>query len=279
MSVRSLAAVSLVVLALAGCGRSGPPAPVEVRGIGTGETSPNSMARSTAPGVEGGTYTPPPGYGGRPAAAPAYSSVQTQPLGEPNDPYAQAAAMQPPANVRMNPPPPNAQGSVVASPPGQPQVLGTISADTPVTSGVPVNEPSAAPAAVASVDQGTGSFGWPLRGRIISGFGPKSGGQANDGLNISAPLGTAVLAAKEGTVAYAGNELRSFGNMVLVRHAGGMFTVYAHLDQIQVAKDAPITKGQTVGTVGQSGGVSEPQLHFEVRRGSNPQDPMKYLSR
>lgn len=290
---KGVASLIAVTLLLAACARGGPPAPVEVRGIGTGETSP-SMAGASAsasnnpPPVMGGTYTPPPGYGNTPAASTYGSpSVQTQTLGEPNDAYAQAAQ-----NVRMSPPPPGVtptspaqDGALRASQPGQSQVLGTMSADTPVSRGVPVqgDAPPAAPAttttATASVDQGTGAYGWPLRGRLISGFGPKDGGQANDGLNIASPLGTQVLASKEGTVAYAGNELRGFGNMVLVRHSGGMFTVYAHLDQILVSKDAAISKAQVVGTVGQSGGVSEPQLHFEIRRGSTPQDPMKYLSR
>ncbi len=294
-NLKSLTALSLVLLALAACGRGGPPAPIEHRGVGSGETSPNMAATSTynspAP-IQGGTYTPPPGYGSR-------APVQAQTLGEPNDGYAQAAnTSTTPAGVRMNPPPatPYNPHAVVASQPGQPQVLGTMPANTPVTSGVPVNAPvqparepllnssgatttTTTTTTSSTIDQGTGDYGWPLRGRLISGFGAKADGQSNDGLNIAAPLGTSVYASKDGTVAYAGNELRSFGNMVLVRHPGGMFTVYAHLDQIYVTKEAPITKGQVVGTVGQSGGVSEPQLHFEVRRGSNPQDPMKYLSR
>lgn len=298
----TLTALSLVLLALAACGRGGPPAPVEIRGIGTGETSPGAATRGTsssASSVQGSSYTPPPGYGSAAARSASSGSIQTQTLGEPNDAYAQAATQPAPAqDIRINPPPVGANtvnnvanntDAVRASQPGQPQVLGTMPANTPVTRGVPVAPETAAPAAPAAtssaaastapIDQGSGSFGWPIRGRVISNFGDKPNGQANDGLNIAAPLGTQVLAAKDGTVAYAGNELRSFGNMVLVRHPGGMFTVYAHLDQILVTKDAPITKGQVVGTVGQSGGVSEPQLHFEVRRGSNPQDPMKYLSR
>lgn len=298
MKSRISLVILVSVLALAACTREGPPAPVEVRGIGSGETSPsmagtsgNSSYNNPAP-VMGGTYTPPPGYGNTPSSSYGSTSVQAQTLGEPNDAYAQAAQ-----NVHMNPPPPTSGStpspdSVRVNQPGQPQVLGTMSANTPVSRGVPVQSDasppaapvapaSAAPATVAAApaDQGTGAYGWPLRGHLISGFGPKNGGQANDGLNIASPLGTQVLASKDGTVAYAGNELRGFGNMVLVRHSGGMFTVYAHLDQIMVSKDASVTRGQVVGTVGQSGGVSEPQLHFEIRRGSTPQDPMKYLSR
>lgn len=287
MPSKSLTALSLVVLVLAACGRGGPPAPVEVRGIGTGETSPGMASANTyGTTAQNNAYIPPQGYGNR-------STVQAQSIGEPNDAYAQTSgSYSTPVDARMNPPPANPpSGTIIASQPGQPQTLGTMPANTPVTSGVPVDssrEPLANTSSVTTnttttttvtVDQGTGDYGWPLRGRLISGFGPKSDGQSNDGLNIAAPLGTSVYASKAGTVAYAGNELRSFGNMVLVRHPGGMFTVYAHLDQISVSKEAPISKGQVVGTVGQSGGVSEPQLHFEIRRGSNPQDPMKYLSR
>lgn len=119
----------------------------------------------------------------------------------------------------------------------------------------------------------TGRFLMPVKGSVISGFGPKSGGQHNDGVNIAAPKGTAVVAADNGVVAYVGNELRGFGNLLLIRHADGWVTAYAHLDHINVERGAEVKRGQKIGAVGQSGGVPSPQLHFEVRKGSQAVDP------
>lgn len=279
MKLHRFTVLTCAVLLLAACARSGPPAPVEMRGVGSGEVRPGSYgsashSASSPEPVMGGTYTPPPGYG-----STSGSSIQAQSLGEPNDPYSQAAAA--PANGQsIAPATPQPLGTYPqgTAPQNQQQVLGTMPSTTatpPAMTSTPPN--SAAP--TATEVQGSGEFGWPLRGRLISGYGPKPDGQKNEGLNIAAPLGTSVFASKDGTVAYAGNELRGFGNMVLVRHSGGMFTVYAHLDQISVSKGAAITKGQVVGTVGQSGGMTEPQLHFEVRQNSTPQDPMRYLGR
>ena len=122
------------------------------------------------------------------------------------------------------------------------------------------------------------SFAWPVRGAIASDFGPKPGGLANDGINISAPRGTAVRAADNGVVTYAGNELRGFGNLVLIRHAGGWVTAYAHLDGIDVQTGAEVQRGQIVGRVGQTGNVAEPQLHFEIRRAGSPVNPRQFLT-
>jgi len=133
---------------------------------------------------------------------------------------------------------------------------------------------SAAPAVPARA--GT-RFAWPLRGQIISDYGPKPDGLHNDGINIAAPAGATVAAADNGVVAYAGNELRGFGNLVLIRHADGWMTAYAHLDEIKVERNQRVTRGQAIGTVGQSGGVTSPQLHFEVRRGSRAVNPMEHM--
>ena len=119
---------------------------------------------------------------------------------------------------------------------------------------------------------------WPVSGTILSEFGPKSGGLHNDGINIAAAKGTAVRAADEGTVAYAGNELKGFGNLVLVRHADGWMTAYAHLDRMDVDRGAPVKRGQIIGTVGATGNVRAPQLHFELRRGSRAVDPRERLA-
>lgn len=123
----------------------------------------------------------------------------------------------------------------------------------------------------------TKGFIWPVKGRVISGYGPKDGGLYNDGINIAAPRGTPVLSAAEGTVAYVGDSLKSYGNLVLVRHPGGMVTAYAHLNNVTVKPGMKLRKGQPIGTVGSTGAVANAQLHFEVRRGAATLNPREYL--
>jgi murein DD-endopeptidase MepM/ murein hydrolase activator NlpD len=118
---------------------------------------------------------------------------------------------------------------------------------------------------------------WPVRGRLIAGFGPSGKGLHNDGINIGAPQGTKVLAAESGIVAYAGSELKGFGNLLLIRHADGITTAYAHNEKLLVARGDEVKKGQLVATVGKTGNVDTPQLHFEVRVGTQAVDPMGYL--
>ena len=118
---------------------------------------------------------------------------------------------------------------------------------------------------------------WPVSGKVISAFGPKAGGLHNDGINIAAPRGAPVLSADAGTVVYTGDELEGYGNLVLIRHSDGMITAYAHLAAVHVTRGAAVMRGQTIGTVGSTGSVDHPQLHFEVRRGSSALDPEQYL--
>ena len=120
-------------------------------------------------------------------------------------------------------------------------------------------------------------FLWPVKGKIISGFGPKKGGLNNDGINIAAPAGTHVMAADNGVVAYAGNELRGFGNLLLIRHADGWVTAYAHNAKLLVKRGEKVRRGQPIAEIGSTGNVSAPQLHFEIRKGTDPVDPLKYL--
>ena len=120
-------------------------------------------------------------------------------------------------------------------------------------------------------------FLWPVRGRIISNFGPRAGGLHNDGINIAAPKGMAILAAENGVVAYAGKELRGFGNLLLIKHAGGWTTAYAHADKVFVRRGDRVKRGQTIATIGSSGSVGRPQLHFELRQGSRALDPRREL--
>ncbi|MCW0236431.1 MAG: LysM peptidoglycan-binding domain-containing M23 family metallopeptidase [Ferrovibrio sp.] len=122
------------------------------------------------------------------------------------------------------------------------------------------------------------TFSWPVRGRVLAGFGPTPDGLHNDGINIAARAGAPVIAAENGVVVYAGSELKGFGNLLLVRHADGWMTAYAHLDKALVKKGQKVTRGQAIGTVGSTGGVGQPQLHFEIRRGTQAVDPAKFLS-
>ncbi len=122
-----------------------------------------------------------------------------------------------------------------------------------------------------------GQFSWPARGRVVSYFGPQADGRHNDGINIVVAAGTPVEAAENGVVAYTGNELRGFGNLVLIKHAEGWITAYAHNQEILVHKGEQVTRGQLIARAGASGSVSEPQVHFEVRKGTRALDPLTVL--
>ena len=117
------------------------------------------------------------------------------------------------------------------------------------------------------------SFAWPVRGKIVSDFGSGDLGRRNDGVNIAAPAGTAVRAAADGEVVYRGSELDGFGNLLLVKHAGGYVTAYAHNDTMLVKKGQRVNQGQIIAKVGQTGAVSSPQLHFEIRENLQSVDP------
>jgi murein DD-endopeptidase MepM/ murein hydrolase activator NlpD len=147
------------------------------------------------------------------------------------------------------------------------------------TSSVNMVKPTATPADDDSAGASGGpGFRWPVRGRIVAGFGPKPTGQQNDGINLSVPEGTPVKASDDGVVAYAGNELKGYGNLVLIRHSNGFVTAYAHASELLVKRGDKIKRGQVVAKSGQTGNVSSPQLHFEIRKGSTPVDPMQHLS-
>ena len=120
---------------------------------------------------------------------------------------------------------------------------------------------------------------WPVQGRIITGFGRRNDGTHNDGVNISVPLGTEVHAAEKGVVAYAGSELKGYGNLVLLRHDNGWVTAYAHNDQLTVRRGDKVQRGQVIARAGRTGSVDQPQLHFELRQGSKPVDPVPFLER
>jgi murein DD-endopeptidase MepM/ murein hydrolase activator NlpD len=134
------------------------------------------------------------------------------------------------------------------------------------------------PAAVTVPPRAGRAFVWPVRGRVVSDYGPKGGGLHNDGINIAAAQGTPIRAAESGVVVYAGNELRGFGNLILLQHADGWMTTYAHADEIVVQRGEQVRRGQVIGKVGATGNVTSPQVHFEIRRGSRAVNPHEHLA-
>jgi murein DD-endopeptidase MepM/ murein hydrolase activator NlpD len=122
------------------------------------------------------------------------------------------------------------------------------------------------------------TFRWPVRGKVITSYGAKTNGKSNDGINLAVPEGTPVKAAEDGVVAYSGNELKGYGNLVLVRHSNGYVTAYAHASELLVKRGDTIKRGQIIAKSGQSGEVASPQLHFEIRKGSSPVDPLQFLN-
>jgi len=142
----------------------------------------------------------------------------------------------------------------------------------PSTANGPAAGPTqgAAPSDAQIAQLGKGRFQWPLKGDLLSDFGAKPGGQRNDGINIQAEAGASVRAAADGDVVYAGDQVPGFGNLVLIKHADGWVTAYGHLGRVDVKMQQKVTQGQQIGQAGQTGGVPEPQLHFEVRYAPNP---------
>ena len=121
-------------------------------------------------------------------------------------------------------------------------------------------------------------FIWPVKGKILNGFGSLTPGFFNDGINISSTLGTSVKASLEGEIVYSGNEIPGYGNLILIKHSKNWITAYAHLEKIVKKKGNYVKKGETIGLVGKTGNVSEVQLHFEIRKGKEAVNPLKYLS-
>jgi murein DD-endopeptidase MepM/ murein hydrolase activator NlpD len=135
-----------------------------------------------------------------------------------------------------------------------------------------------APAKAAETTSGLPTFRWPVRGKVVTSYGAKTNGKSNDGINVAVPEGTPVKAAEDGVVAYSGNELKGYGNLVLVRHSNGYVTAYAHASELMVKRGDTIKRGQVIAKSGQSGEVASPQLHFEIRKGSSPVDPLQFLN-
>ncbi len=127
--------------------------------------------------------------------------------------------------------------------------------------------------------QSTNLLKWPVKGDVIKRFGKQENGEYNDAISIKAQKGDNIVAAENGEVAYTGNELKNYGNIIIVKHSNGILSIYGHCDTINVKVKDKVTKGQVIGTVGQTGTVSEPQLYFAVRKGRVAMDPLKYLEK
>lgn len=187
--------------------------------------------------------------------------------------FASTPSSPPPQQTARAPVPPTKPVKApIVAPTHVPVGDGKVAALPPKKPSVPGSRVSAPPARTGK------GFVWPLKGRVVSNFGAKDGGLRNDGINIRAPKGTPVRAAENGVVAYAGNEIRGFGNLLLIKHTGGYVTAYAHNDALLVQRGQKVTRGQKISTVGSTGTVAEPQLHFEIRKGRRPKDPRTYLS-
>jgi murein DD-endopeptidase MepM/ murein hydrolase activator NlpD len=141
------------------------------------------------------------------------------------------------------------------------------------TTTTPSKAPTVAKDPLPAPPAAVGGFQWPVQGRILSSFGPKANGLHNDGVNIAAEMGAPVKAAQSGVVAYAGNELKGYGNLLLIRHDNGWMTAYAHNSKLLVQRGDTVVRGQTIAEAGNSGSVVTPQVHFEIRKGAKAVDP------
>ena len=269
-----------------------------------GET-PRAAAQETAPRADGDAAGTPPAE----AEAADVEPPAASPLPEAWEPEAHdrkaARPTEPQADDRRvarrpepEPPAPVREARVAsepapaATPASAPEATPTTaSAATPASAPAPATRPARAEAAPSSSSKlraeaasvplppARNTFLWPVEGQVISRFGSKPGGRHNDGINIAAPVGSDIRASRSGVVAYAGNELRGYGNLVLIRHDGGWMTAYAHNDSLLVGKGDVVRRGQVISRSGNTGRVSRPQAHFEIRRDGEPQDPLRLLTR
>jgi biotin carboxyl carrier protein len=228
------------------------------RPLASAAPPPAAVQRGDTPIPLGGVHPPPPAPG-----APTPLAGTREPAVVPLDrapPAEQPGAAAPPPSLTppKAPPPPPGERSVAE----EAREEGS----------------GAAPAGAAAPATHGGRFPWPVRGPIVASYGSTANGGRNDGINIAAPRGTPIRAIAAGEVAYAGNELRGYGNLVLIKHDDGWISAYAHCDQLLVKKGDKVAAGQVIAKVGTTGGVSEPQLHFELRRGKRAVDPREFLA-
>jgi murein DD-endopeptidase MepM/ murein hydrolase activator NlpD len=177
--------------------------------------------------------------------------------------------LQVPGHAAAAAPPRVVQGST--APPAQPRIINPGGEQTAALSDRG-REAAAPPSA-------SGRFRWPARGRVIASFGKRPDGTHHDGINIALPQGADIHAVESGRVAYAGNEIKGYGNLVLIRHDNGWVSAYAHADKLLVKREDVVRRGQVIARAGKTGTVEQPQLHFELRQGSKPVDPLQHLER
>jgi len=259
--------------------------PPAVRPAGT-----TAAPQARGSGIETETLAPMPGsQAAAQPTQPVQPSSRPQPApsapapaaGAPPDPAVtadRAASGMPPVRTVDIP----ARGAPPADRGTAPQPATPTPSPTAAPAQPPTTQPAAPPVETAAVmpppqPRAAKRFQWPLRGEILSEFGSKPGGLYNDGINIAAAQGTPVTAAENGVVVYAGNELKGYGNLILVRHADGWLTSYAHLDRMEVERGQQVQRGQRLGTVGRTGNVRSPQLHFGIRRNEKALDPREHL--
>lgn len=204
----------------------------------------------------------------------------TMPAAAPSKPLTTASvpASAPAAATRVAaaPAPMPAPAKAAAAKPSAPSAASTAKIDQKAAETIAVAREPAVEEPSGSAAHG--SFRWPVRGRVISEFGSKTNGEKNEGINLAVPEGTSVKAADDGEVIYSGNELKGYGNLVLVRHPNGYVTAYAHASELLVNRGDRISRGQIIARAGATGSVNQPQLHFELRKGQRAIDPKPYLA-
>jgi murein DD-endopeptidase MepM/ murein hydrolase activator NlpD len=286
----------------ASSGGAAPASPALTPAPAAGPAVPAPQSPSQTPPQTSVAPVPQGGQQGTVSAAP-----QTQPV-PPAKPAAPVQPVPSPQTVAAVPPSPSVPaadpaktGAGIAEPPkpapapvplkpepakqADPPSAAPVPLTEPATP-VPINEPApppAKPAAAAALPvppaRGGRSFQWPVVGRVIASYGETGQGLRNDGINILANKGSPIRAAENGVVVYAGDEIKGFGNLLLIRHADGFTTAYAHADSLLVNRGDTVRRGQVIARVGQTGNVTQPQLHFEIRKGTQAVDPQEYLGR
>lgn len=217
-----------------------------------------------------------PGPGQVAAAPPPAAPVRVAALPPPHPLAAPRERPQPPAPQAAKPRPPAARPPhVIALDRPRPAApAGSFARPIPLDNPLAARSKPAEPREAAAHG---GDFLWPVHGPIVEGFGAGPGGTRNEGINIAAPRGTPVRAADAGVVAYVGNQLRGYGNLILIKHPEGWISAYAHCGAILVKSGEKVRRGQIIARIGATGDVKEPQLHFELRRGKKAVDPRPLL--
>lgn len=209
---------------------------------------------------------------------PVSSDSTTASAAPPPEPVAPGAPITEPTAGADGPPLP------IARPGAGTPVRATVAPDPPPSAAPPppavstTAETTARTAVLTPAPRSSRRFLWPVKGKVIAAFGAREGGLHNDGINIAAQQGAQIKAAENGVVVYAGNELRGFGNLLLIKHADGWTTAYAHADTLLVRRGDRVARGQPIATVGATGNVDSPQLHFEIRKGQQAVDPRDELA-